>query len=134
QDAIRTMFEDHRLQPFEHLSRHRAVWATADLEIDARLRDLEIAEERSAHPGVVVLAGVHQDLGMSRTEGATDGRGLDELRPRPDDGQHLHGSTSGGNPSPHLWHRPANAAPSTSRRAWPQGQTLPRRRAGLPAT
>src|SRR6188508_1092770 len=135
EDAVRLALEYHRLEATEHLTGHRAVRAAADLQVDVRAGHLEVAEEGRAHGVVVVLAGVDEDLLVVAAEDAADRRGLDELRPRADDGEDPHLSPrGGGNASPQRGHRPWNVSPSTSRSGWPQGQALPRRRAGLPAT
>ena len=39
-----------------------AAAAGADLEVDVRLRDVQVVEEDVAHPHAVVLAGVHDDV------------------------------------------------------------------------
>ena len=129
------MLEDDRLEASQHLAGHRPVRATADLEVDIRLWDLEVPEEGGAHRLVVVLPGMDEDLGVRRAQRAADGSRLHELGARPDDAQDPHASGAGGNGSPQRGQSPSKAPPSS--RSWsgcPQTQTLPSRRAGFPTT
>ena len=68
-----------------------APWdAAADAEVDVRLGNREVAEEGGAHRGVVVLAGVDQDLGVRASQRAADRRRLHELWARADHGEDSH--------------------------------------------
>ncbi len=63
--------------------------ASMNAEVMPRFRDAEFAEEYLRHFEVVVLASMDQDFLKSTMaqEGVTKRRGLDELRPRPDNGR-----------------------------------------------
>ena len=90
QHAVGLVLEDDRLQAADHLAGHGTVRPAANLQVDVGCRQLEVAEEGGAHRLVVVLAGVHQHLGVVVAQDAADGGGLHELRPRPHDGEDDH--------------------------------------------
>ena len=68
-----------------------AVRPGADAQFVVRPRDVQFVEEQVGHLAVVVLAGVDEDLLVLTGQGLADRRGLDELRPRADDGDDLQG-------------------------------------------
>src|SRR5699024_2549101 len=84
------------IHPGEHCTGLAAVRAGADGEVHIWSRDPQIREEDVAHGGVVVLAGVDDDVldVVPLRGGIRDRCELDELRARAHDGQDLHGSTS----------------------------------------
>ena len=64
--------------------------AAADPEAVVGPRQAELREEDAGHRLVVVLAGVDEDLVVARPQHRLQRGGLDELRPRPDDGDDAH--------------------------------------------
>ena len=62
----------------------------AEVELAVGPRDAELAEEHRRQLVVVVLAGVHEQLLVALAQRARHRRGLDELRPVPDDREDLH--------------------------------------------
>ncbi len=81
---------DDRLEPPHDLGRLDRVAGAAHLQIRVRFGNAELAEERTVHLDVVVLARVDQ-TGRARDRGlpqrGDDRRDLDEIRPRTDDAE-----------------------------------------------
>ena len=65
--------------------------AAADAEAVIRRRQAELPVEAARQLVIVVLAGVDQDLVVARPQDRRQGRGLDQLRPRPNDTEDSHG-------------------------------------------
>jgi hypothetical protein len=67
------------------------VCARADSQVDVRLGDVELAEERLAHSLIVVLPGVYQSRAqVELAHGANQRRDLHEIRSRARDERNLH--------------------------------------------
>ena len=62
QHPVGAVLVDHRVHRREHAPRLDAVRAGADAEVDVRCGDLQVGEEDVRHQGVVVLAGVDDDV------------------------------------------------------------------------
>ncbi len=68
--------------------------ARADAEVMVGARQLQLVEEHGGHLLVVVLAGVDEHVDVPSAQLATHRTGLDELRPRADNRDDLHGWAS----------------------------------------
>jgi hypothetical protein len=81
---------EHRLEAAHDLGGLHRVAGRADLEVDVRFGDAELAEEGVLHLGVVVLTGMQQP-GRQRTRRRAQRRhdrcDLHEVRPGPHDAQ-----------------------------------------------
>ena len=93
EDPVRSLFAEHGIEGGEHGAGLHAVAAGADAEVDVWGGDGEVLEERVGHRGVVVLAGVDDDVVDAPAPRESRGHGpeLDELRPGTDDTHDLHG-------------------------------------------
>ncbi len=63
-DGVGRFALHHRLKSLEHLRRLARVRAGADAEVVVGLRQRQLLEEDVGHAGIVMLAGVHEDLGV----------------------------------------------------------------------
>ena len=91
QHPVGAVLVDHRVQRREDAARLDAVRAGADAEVDVRCGDLQVGEEDVRHQGVVVLAGVDDDVVVARRlQGCGDRCQLHELRPGANDAEDLH--------------------------------------------
>ena len=75
--------------PLQHRAGLAAVRAGTDIEVHVGRGKLQAVEEDAGHLVVVVLTGMHQDLLVPLAQLPAHRGRLDELRPRPDDGDDL---------------------------------------------
>ena len=99
QDRVRPLRFEHALERFDDAGGLLAVAARADLEIDVRLRQPQIAKKQRRHLRTVVLPGVHEhlrDAGALTGDGRHDGSDLHEVRACADDVQNFSRGGHGG--------------------------------------
>ena len=88
--GVRGLVSEHRLETDEHARGLLGVGARAALDTAVGRAQPELLEEDLREVGVVVLAGVHEDVVAAAVERPGDWRSLDELRAVAHDGDDLH--------------------------------------------
>src|SRR5215510_2875206 len=118
-DDIGAGLGEHRFQTEHDLRDLRSGRRRLHVEVDVRVRELEIGEKAVRHRAVVVLPGMDQERARlgPRAELGHDGRDLHEIWAGPDDGRDLQSAS------------PALSIPvfSSTSRAGPKRKSLRRR-------
>lgn len=89
QDGCRLLFEQDCFQSLQHARSHGAVCSARYTEVERRRGNAEFGKENVRHVVVKVLPGMDEHFFKDTRcrQDATNGGGLDELRPSPHDGQ-----------------------------------------------
>jgi len=86
QHQIRFLCVQQSFDGHQHLRSLFAVRSGTNLQVHIGLGNPQFIKKKLRHIGIVVLAGVHEVLAMPGSQLRRDRCGLDELRPRPDNG------------------------------------------------
>ena len=93
QHPVRLFFEENLLHRLQHAPGHGAVLSAGYLQVVFRVGNVQLFEEDLGHVFIVMLAGMNQNfsnpVGKLVANDTGNGRSLDELGPRADDGDDL---------------------------------------------
>ena len=92
-DEVGLLAEANLLEGGHDLARLHGVAGGADLEVDVRAGKAKLPEKHAVHALVIMLPGVHEELGETLrvfAERGDERRHLHEIGPRPDDVEDLH--------------------------------------------
>src|SRR5688572_126630 len=88
QDPVRFLSYDHGFEPGHYGGCLGGMRGRANLQMNVRRRQFEVAEKHVGHQLVVMLARMNnkrRELSLAPLHGFDDGRHLHDIRPRPDD-------------------------------------------------